>query len=80
MGCVKVLVVVFLVLMAEASMGGCTRPINKGRSGGGGDVGKDLEQLFSSQLPRGPVPPSGPSFCHNKYTQLSYENDYVSCP
>ncbi|KAK8582967.1 hypothetical protein V6N13_069733 [Hibiscus sabdariffa] len=76
MWCMKVLVVVFLVLMAEASMGGCIRSINKG--GGGG--GKDFKQLFSSQLPRGPVPPSGPSFCHNKYTQLSYGNDYVSCP
>ncbi|KAL4319822.1 hypothetical protein GQ457_18G022850 [Hibiscus cannabinus] len=74
MGCMKVLVVVFLVLMAEASVGGCIRPINKGGGGGGGGGGKDFEQLFSSQLPRGPVPPSGPSFCYNKYTQLSYEN------
>ncbi|KAK8522617.1 hypothetical protein V6N13_115575 [Hibiscus sabdariffa] len=80
MGCLKVLVVVFLVLMAEASVGGCIRPIN-----GGGSGGKGFKQLFSSQLPRGPVPPSGASFCHNKlqpykYTQFSYENDYVNCP
>ncbi|KAE8710276.1 Detected protein of unknown function [Hibiscus syriacus] len=77
MGCSKLLVVVFLVLMAEASIGECIRP------GGGG--GKDLKQLFSSQLPRGQVPPSGPSFCHNKlgpykYTQFSYGSDYVNCP
>ncbi|CAK9157555.1 unnamed protein product, partial [Ilex paraguariensis] len=28
--------------------------------------GRSVESLFNTQLPRGPVPPSMPSPCHNK--------------
>lgn len=29
-------------------------------------MGKNWEELFSNKFMRGPVPPSGPSLCHNK--------------
>lgn len=41
--------------------------------------------LLQNQLPRGPVPPSGPSPCHNKFdpfkqNKVSFHLDYVICP
>ncbi|XVF02832.1 hypothetical protein REPUB_Repub04eG0208200 [Reevesia pubescens] len=73
----KLVVLVFLLLLAKASIGGCIRPINKGTNNFG--------HLFNTQLPRGPVPPSGPSPCHNKldpyhHQKVSYPNDYIICP
>ncbi|KAK7273811.1 hypothetical protein RIF29_14874 [Crotalaria pallida] len=47
---------------------------------------KDFKSLFGSQLPKGPVPPSGPSLCHNKLSpyrdsKVSFPNDYyIICP
>ncbi|GMN38732.1 hypothetical protein TIFTF001_007963 [Ficus carica] len=47
---------------------------------------RDYKSLMESMLPRGPVPPSGPSLCHNKlspyrYKQLSFPEDYyIICP
>ncbi|XVE74715.1 hypothetical protein DITRI_Ditri12bG0039700 [Diplodiscus trichospermus] len=75
--CLGFTVVVFLLLMAEASIGGCIRPINKGT--------KNFGHLFNTQLPRGPVPPSGPSPCHDKldpysHQRFSYPHHYVICP
>ncbi|WRX16571.1 hypothetical protein QQP08_009058 [Theobroma cacao] len=75
--CLRLVIVLFLLLLAKASMGGCIRPINKGT--------KSFGHLFDTQLPRGPVPPSGPSPCHNKldpydYRKVSYSNGYIICP
>lgn len=41
---------------------------------------RELKNLLRSQLPRGPVPPSGPSPCHNKKSFNITTDDYVSCP
>lgn len=41
---------------------------------------RELENLFESQLPRGLVPPSGPSPCHNDEFFNFTNDDYVSCP
>ncbi|KAK7845385.1 hypothetical protein CFP56_009428 [Quercus suber] len=54
-----------------ASMGDCIRELKEW----------DFKSTFEGQLPRGPVPPSGPSPCHNKlspYNQSEYSlpNDY----
>ncbi|KAK4753829.1 hypothetical protein SAY87_001933 [Trapa incisa] len=50
--------------------------LQPGGSGGGG-----FKNLFKSRLPRGPVPPSGPSPCHNYYRLLNFTtNEYISCP
>ncbi|KAK4772663.1 hypothetical protein SAY86_014438 [Trapa natans] len=47
-----------------------------------GDGGSGFKNLFKSQLPRGPVPPSGSSPCHNydKLFNFTTTNDYISCP
>ncbi|KAL1553646.1 hypothetical protein AAHA92_14296 [Salvia divinorum] len=43
-----------------------------------------FNNLLGNRLPRGPVPPSGPSFCHNKMDPSSYNGakfqQDVSCP
>lgn len=47
---------------------------------------RDFKSLFESQLPKGPVPPSGPSLCHNKLgpfkdNKVSFPDDYyIGCP
>lgn len=47
---------------------------------------RELKGLFETRLPRGMVPPSGPSQCHNKLRPdrqngvLSTNDYYVSCP
>lgn len=38
-----------------------------------------MESLLLNRLPRGPVPPSGPSPCHNKYEPLD-ENKFYNYP
>ncbi|EEF36351.1 conserved hypothetical protein [Ricinus communis] len=57
-----------------AAPGGCARPIKS--------VAAEYAYLFENQLPRGPVPPSGPSKCHNKYSQIHGLDtmDYIICP
>lgn len=44
----------------------------------------DYEKLLQNQLPRGPVPPSGPSVCHNRlhsdFRKFHFPQDYVICP
>ncbi|GKV42905.1 hypothetical protein SLEP1_g50264 [Rubroshorea leprosula] len=52
----RVLLLLFLLLLAKASVGGCIRPMVKVRN---------LQFKFEEELPRAPVPPSGPSACHN---------------
>ncbi|KAK8655631.1 hypothetical protein V6N13_108205 [Hibiscus sabdariffa] len=75
--CSRLVVVVLLLLLSRASVGGCVRPISKGTTSFG--------HLFNTQLPRGPVPPSGPSPCHEKLgpynqRQFSYSHDFIMCP
>ncbi|KAK4371155.1 hypothetical protein RND71_010630 [Anisodus tanguticus] len=46
---------------------------------------KNYQSLLQNQLPRGLVPPSGPSPCHNKLdpfnqSKFSFHLDYVMCP
>jgi hypothetical protein len=65
----------FFLLLATASMVQCIRAMNN----------KNFKSAFEGQLPRGPVPPSGPSPCHNKLGPLNYSdsslpNDYIICP
>lgn len=71
----RFVVFLFLVLLAMASMGDCIRELKEW----------DFKSTFEGQLPRGPVPPSGPSPCHNKLSpynqsEFSLPNDYVICP
>ncbi|MCD7451855.1 hypothetical protein HAX54_013568 [Datura stramonium] len=44
----------------------------------------DYERLLQNQLPRGPVPPSDPSPCHNRlnptFTKFNFPQDYIICP
>lgn len=47
---------------------------------------RDMETLLKTRLPRGPVPPSGPSPCHNKLDPFKegkfyrfHKND-ITCP
>ncbi|GMJ13320.1 hypothetical protein like AT2G01379 [Hibiscus trionum] len=75
--CSRLVVVVLLLLLSRASVGGCVRPISKGTT--------SLGHLYNTQLPRGPVPPSGPSPCHEKLgpynqRQISYPDDFIICP
>ncbi|KAJ7954216.1 Transmembrane protein [Quillaja saponaria] len=74
LACVRRLLVVALVLAAMVSTGECIRGTREFFKG-----------TLDSQLPRGPVPPSGPSLCHNKLSpfdrkELSFTNDYSMCP
>ncbi|XLU76383.1 hypothetical protein S245_035436 [Arachis hypogaea] len=50
---------------------------------------RNFKYTFESQLPKGPVPPSGPSACHNKLGPYKYNNVeaasfpndyYIICP
>ncbi|KAI5394432.1 hypothetical protein KIW84_061201 [Lathyrus oleraceus] len=47
---------------------------------------RDFKSLFESRLPKGPVPPSAPSQCHNKVSpfeddKVSFPDDYyIDCP
>ncbi|KAK7308728.1 hypothetical protein VNO77_42354 [Canavalia gladiata] len=67
-------VVVVLVLLGMVSTGECIRDL------------RDFKSLFESQLPKGAVPPSGPSQCHNKlspykHNKVSFPDDYyIICP
>ncbi|KAE8716630.1 Detected protein of unknown function [Hibiscus syriacus] len=75
--CSRLVVFVLLLLALRASVGGCIRPINEGST--------SLGHLYSAQLPRGPVPPSGPSPCHEKLgpydqKQFSYPHGFILCP
>ncbi|KAK4376356.1 hypothetical protein RND71_002652 [Anisodus tanguticus] len=46
----------------------------------------DYEKLLQNQLPRGPVPPSDPSPCHNRLDptfrkyKFSFPQHYIICP
>nr|QRG29088.1 IDL3 [Rosa x burboniana] len=66
-----------LLLLGMASVGSCSRPLKNLKE-------MEIKSLMEAKLPRGPVPPSGPSRCHNKLsptknTQL-FTQDYVICP
>ncbi|KAJ6312659.1 hypothetical protein OIU77_014222 [Salix suchowensis] len=63
------------VLAVLVSTGRCTRPIKD----------PNFYHMLDNLLPRGPVPPSGPSPCHHSldpYSQSesSHAEDYVICP
>ncbi|PON98184.1 Transmembrane protein [Trema orientale] len=78
---IQIHVVVVLVVLALAILGSrvrCRRVPWK-------EMRDQKKSLMESMLPRGPVPPSGPSPCHNKlsplsHTQLSFPDDYIGCP
>uniref|UniRef100_A0A2C9UGF2 Uncharacterized protein n=1 Tax=Manihot esculenta TaxID=3983 RepID=A0A2C9UGF2_MANES len=54
-----------------ASTAACARPLKVA----------ELGFLLDNRLPRGPVPPSGPSPCHNKFSQSHTDTtDYIICP
>ncbi|KAM0986738.1 hypothetical protein ACFX2I_010923 [Malus domestica] len=62
-----------LLLLGMASMGSCRRVLKEVRV-------DEFRRSVQGMLPRGPVPPSGPSPCHNKlspfrHTELSYNHD-----
>ncbi|KAI3410260.1 uncharacterized protein J3R85_018864 [Psidium guajava] len=69
----KSLLLLAVLTLALATEGQCAR-IVKARDGG------SWKYLWESRLPRGPVPPSGPSKCHNKLSPLTFTADYVHCP
>ncbi|KAH6765328.1 hypothetical protein C2S51_016577 [Perilla frutescens var. frutescens] len=60
----RVGVILFVVLAAMAVMGESSRVMKSSRV---------FENLLENRLPRGPVPPSGPSRCHNKLDPSAYE-------
>lgn len=68
------LILFLVVLLGFSSRSECMRDL------------RDFKSLFESQLPKGPVPPSGPSQCHNKlspykYNKASLPDDYYTiCP
>lgn len=67
-----------LVLLGMASVGSCSRPLKNLKE-------MEVKRLTGAKLPRGPVPPSGPSVCHNKLsptknTQFFHTDDYIICP
>ncbi|KAG4158893.1 hypothetical protein ERO13_D02G144950v2 [Gossypium hirsutum] len=83
--CMRVVMLVALLLLSKASVGGCMRPMIKGSSSSSSK--SSIGNLLNAKLPRGPVPPSGPSPCHEKLypysmrpTQLSYPHDFIICP
>lgn len=70
-------VVLLLVILVTANMA----------SGGESTRIKKYDALLENQLPRGPVPPSGPSPCHNKLDPFKESKfyytpdpDYIICP
>ncbi|PON78737.1 Transmembrane protein [Parasponia andersonii] len=82
---IRIHVLVVLVVLALAILGlrvSCRRVQWKETR----DQKKSLmKSLMESMLPRGPVPPSGPSPCHNKFsplshTQIPFPDDYIGCP
>jgi len=73
--CWSLFLVAVLVLMGASSRGECMRDL------------RDFKSTFESQLAKGPVPPSGPSQCHNnlspyKDNKSSFQDEdyYVVCP
>nr|GLL41667.1 hypothetical protein RchiOBHm_Chr4g0441131 [Ipomoea trifida] len=67
--------VVCLLVTTMGSKAACSRLMN----------GEDFGRVFAARLPRGPVPPSDPSPCHNYKTDHFVQNnnfpgDYVICP
>ncbi|KAG5532211.1 hypothetical protein RHGRI_026738 [Rhododendron griersonianum] len=75
------LVFIFFIIVAAslAPRGWCVRAM--------GERNREhyFKAMFENRLPRGPVPPSDPSPCHNKLgpyqqSQLSYTSDFVICP
>ena len=72
----KWLVLVWMVVsMGTAARVGCSRAWMMDT--------KELEYALEGRLPKGPVPPSGPSPCHNMkqdQQQLAHIDDYIMCP
>lgn len=72
MGLMRISLLILMVIIAASllSTGESTRILSDG---------KKLKSLFETQLPRGPVPPSGPSTCHNSFYPFN-QNDSLSSP
>lgn len=72
--------VVVLLLLSKASVGGCMRAMTEGSSSSSSK--SSIGNLLNTKLPRGPVPPSGPSPCHEKLYPYSMRptHDFVICP
>ncbi|XAR72259.1 hypothetical protein NMG60_11018840 [Bertholletia excelsa] len=69
------ILLIVVVAAAMAPKGWCGRAMK----------GDDFKKLFEDKLPRGPVPPSGPSVCHNKLdpyrqSQFSFSQASAICP
>lgn len=71
--CLNSCLVIFVVALLVVSRVECIRV-------------RDFKSLFENQLPKGPVPPSAPSQCHNKLSpfkdnKVSFPDDYyIACP
>lgn len=63
-GLLLVILVMVISMLTMASMGECVRTTFSGQ-----DRLPEPEKEWFSMLPRGPVPPSGPSPCHNMFGQ-----------
>lgn len=72
----KVALILFVLCITMASSGESTRMMK----------GRVMETLLKNRLPRGPVPPSGPSRCHNKLDPFNERKFYylprndITCP
>ncbi|KAM0961205.1 hypothetical protein ACFX2A_020981 [Malus domestica] len=72
-------VIFLLLLLRMTSTGSCSRVLKEVEA-------DEFKRSIQGMLPRGLMPPSGPSPCHNKLspfrdTELSYNHDdYVMCP
>lgn len=72
--CVRSGLILFLAAVLVLSTCECIRDL------------RDYKSLFESRLPKGPVPPSGPSLCHNKFSPYKHNKDslqddyYIICP
>ncbi|EXC06049.1 hypothetical protein L484_009960 [Morus notabilis] len=73
-GFVRIVIPVVVLVLATAVLGAsCGRAMRD----------RDYNSLMEGMLPRGPVPPSGPSLCHNRLTpfrQKQLEDYYIICP
>lgn len=71
----RVALILVIIATAMAVMGESRRLTMKSRA---------FESLLQNRLPRGPVPPSAPSFCHNKLDPSTYVDtkfqQQVVCP
>ncbi|KAF8399015.1 hypothetical protein HHK36_014882 [Tetracentron sinense] len=63
-------IILLFLLMAMVYTGWCTRVME----------GRVFGETIQSQLPRGPVPPSGPAPCHNKVRHKGIQEQHTLHP